>query len=165
MVDSQTPKDRIYLAIYIRDGVSAHFQAEDRFRWAILAVSDHSAQATRCHARYYFTNRNQTHWIYEEIHVSARGTPKLLSQIYIGDIIDDERLFEILRDVPIKQEKGWNCVDWETEAIKMDWEDGLLQGGKLNRLDLLKSKALRAANVEVARREGVVKHYCRALLI
>lgn len=71
--------------------------------------------------------------------------------------MDDERLFEILRDAPIKQEKEWNCVDWVVQAIEMACGDRVLEGVRLNLLGLLMMEALRAADAEVVRREGVVR--------
>lgn len=157
MTDSQKSNDRLFLALYVRDGVSAHSQAEDRFHWALLAVPSNNSQATRFHARDHFISHNQTHWLYEEIHVSARGTPKLLAQTYIGDIADNERLFEILRDAPVAQETGWNCISWVTGAMEAVWESEALESGRLDRLEFLKREALRAADAEYARREDMVK--------
>ncbi|KAE9372651.1 hypothetical protein N431DRAFT_439717 [Stipitochalara longipes BDJ] len=149
---------RLYLALYIRDGVTAGSQGPDRYHWAFLAIpgsdNSHPEIATRFHARDYYINPDETHWIYEEIHVSAHGTPKLLSQTYIGDVADDERLFEILRDAPIKQENGWNCVSWIKSAMDSIWEeDGLLEGVGDNGWEALKSRALIEADSEAVRRE------------
>jgi hypothetical protein len=157
MTDSLDSKLRLYLALYIRDGVTTHSQAEDRYHWALLAIPETNIQATRFHARDYFINPNQTHWIYEEVHVSALGTPKLLAQTYIRDVVNDEGLLEILRDVPIRQEKGWNCVDWIESALKMVWDEEVVERGKYSGIEMLKSEALRAADGEVARREETVR--------
>ena len=153
MTATQNAKDQLCLALYVRDGVNAHSQDEDRYHWALLAVPSQSNRALRFHARDYFTDSDQTHWIYEEIHVSARGTPKLLSQTYIGYISDNERLFGILREAPIMQEKGWNCESWIDEAMAMVWEDGVLEAGRLKDLKSLKRDALVAADAEILRRE------------
>lgn len=160
MIDSPNIRDRFYLALYARDGISPHSQAEDRYHWALLAIpsTSNSSQATRFHARDYFTGPSQTHWIYEEIHVSARVTPKLLSKTYIGDVVDNERLYEVLRDTPIRQQEwGWNCVDWVSEAVGLVWDAELLEGGRLDGLESLKGEALRAADRDVERREGLVR--------
>lgn len=157
MIETLSPKDRLYLSLYIRDGVSAHSQALDRYHWALLAIPAHGDQATRFHARDYFAEPSQTRWIYEEVHVPARGTPKLLSQTYLGDIINNEQLAEILRDTPIDQKNGWNCVDWVERAVELMSEGGALEGGDLKGLELLESQALRAADKEVARREVAVR--------
>jgi hypothetical protein len=161
MTDSQSSKVRLYLALYIRDGVTVRSQALDHYHWALLAISskDKSLQpiATRFHARDYYINPSQTHWIYEEIHVSSRGTPKLLSQTYIGDVVETERLFEILRDAPVKQEMGWNCVSWVRGAMEMVWADEVLEGGKRDAWEGLEWKALIEADAEVVRRERRVR--------
>jgi hypothetical protein len=162
MTDSKISNHRLYLALYSRDGVSSHSQEEDRYHWALLATSTNSDVATRFHARDYFTNANQTHWIYEEIHVSARGTQKLLSKTYIGDIADEERLLEIIRDAPIRQdEEGWNCVSWVREVLEMMWEDGEVLSGELafwgTEGSELTREALAVADIESARREVMVK--------
>jgi hypothetical protein len=158
MTDSQSSKVQFYLALYIRDGVAPGSQASDRYHWALLAIpsNDNSLQliATRFHARDYYSGPNQTHWIYEEIHVSARGTPKLLSQTYIGDIVEKERLFEIMRDAPVKQEKGWNCVKWVKSAMEMVWAEDVLEGGRHDGWEALKWEALRGADADVVRRES-----------
>lgn len=156
MTDSQSSGLRLYLAIYIRDGVTPEFQGPDRHHWAFLTVPNNNdnshAIATRFHARDYYTSPDETHWIYEEIHVSARGTPKLLSQTYIADVVDEERLVEIMRDAPVKQEKGWNCVSWVNGTMKSLGEDGVLEGGKPNGWEELKFKGLAEADAEVVRK-------------
>jgi hypothetical protein len=158
MTDSQSSKIRLYLALYLRDGVEPGSQSPDRYHWALLAVpaNDNSLQpiAIRFHARDYYNSPDQTHWIYEEIHVSARGTPKLLTQTYIGDVIEQERLLEILRDAPVKQEKGWNCVSWVRRAMEMIWAEGILEGGRQDRWEALKLEALKGADADIVRREA-----------
>jgi hypothetical protein len=157
MSSLQISRARLYLALYVRDGVPPHSQRDDRYHWALLEVRRNSSQATRFHARDYFNNPTQTHWIYEEINVSARGTPKLLAQMYIGDVVDDQRLCEILRDAPVLQESGWNCLDWVSGAMEMVWEDAILEGGTINEWEMLRTAVLRAADTEVERREGIVR--------
>ena len=163
MTDSRFSNLRLYLALYIRDGVPLHTETADRYHWALLAIPSHKTntstntqlQATRFHARDYFTESNQTHWIYEEVHVSSLGTPKLLAQTFIGDIVDEEGLLEVLRDVEIRQLKGWNCVDWVESAVEGIWEEGVVERGKYNGIEMLKETALREADVEAARRVGM----------
>ncbi|KAN0110808.1 hypothetical protein V8E51_007195 [Hyaloscypha variabilis] len=160
MTDSrrgQSSGFRLYLALYIRDGLSLGFQGPARYHWAFLAIpgnnSSHPDIATRFHARDYYINPDETHWIYEEIHVSALGTPKLLSKTYIGDVSDEDRFLEAVRDAPVKQDKGWNCVNWIESAMEMIWEDGVLENGKRDGWEELKLKALLEADADVVRRE------------
>jgi hypothetical protein len=136
MTIPHTPQGRLYLALYKRDDYRPSiFEKDDRYHWALLAIpssvtsSAKTTKATRVHARDYYSSPDQTHWIYEEIRVDAAGTPKLLAQILVSDIVDMERLFELLRDLPIVQDqKEWNCISWlrsaftamedETEVVK-----------------------------------------------
>jgi hypothetical protein len=158
MTDSQNARDRLYLALYVRDGIAPTYQGEDRYHWALLEVpSNNNNQATRFHARDHFISVDQTHWLYEEIHVSPRGTPKLLSQTYIGDVVDNEGLFEILRDAPVMQDGRGNCVSWVEVAMQLVWEGGVLEGGRRNSMELLKSLALKAADAEVIRKKNIVR--------
>lgn len=156
---------RLYLALYIRDGINPTYTGIDRHHWALLTLpNDTQAKATRFHARDFYTSPEETHWIYEELHVSAAGTPKLLSQIFIGDIVDEERFVEIVRDVRVRQEEGWNCVAWVEEAVRgVRGQDVLGDGdGDENEevWEVVKARALESADWEtVKRRERV-----RALL-
>lgn len=163
MTNSPGPQDRLYLALYIRDGVVPSLAAkEDRHHWALLAIPSQSNRATRFHARDFFSSPDQTHWLYEEIHVDANGTPKLLAQKFIGDIVDMDRLFEILRDVPLEQDTpGWNCVSWIRTALDAMAEDTevLSNGSEVLSWTELRDLALVAADAEVARRDSAVKHH------
>ena len=154
---SQSSRFRLHLGLYIRDGLTPGFRGPDRYHWAFLAIpgknSSHQEIATRFHARDYYINPDDTHWIYEEIHVSAHKTPKLLSRTYIGDVVDEERLFEIMRDAPVSQERGWNCVNWIESAMESVWEDGVLEGGNRNGWEELKFRALAEADADVVKRE------------
>jgi len=97
--------------------------------------------------------------MYEEIHVRAAGSPKLLSQTYLGDVADPDRLFDILRDVPVEQWDGWNCVAWVETALKMisGEDEDMLEVGPLAGMRQLKREALEAADAEVARKEALTK--------
>jgi len=154
---SQSSGFRLFLALYIRDGLTPGFDGPDRYHWAFLLIPGNKNRnpeiATRFHARDYYINPDETYWIYEEIHVSAHKTPKLLSRTFIGDVRDEEGLLEIMRDAPVSQEKGWNCVHWIESAIGGVWEDGVLEGGDRNGWEELKFRALREADAEVVKRE------------
>lgn len=161
MVDSQTPQNRLYVALYVRDGVVPRMAAkEDRYHWALLAISSESSQATRLHARDFFSSPEETHWLYEEMHVDAKGTPLLLTQTLIGDVIDTDRLFEVLRDVPLQQDTpGWNCVSWIRAALDaMAEEPEVLSNGEGSLLwPELRDLALNAADAVAAMRDVAVK--------
>jgi hypothetical protein len=127
------PQGKLYLALYTRDNyVPSIIENDDRYHWALLVIPstlNNSVQttgkATRLHARDYYSSPDQTRWIYEEIRVDAAGTPKLLAQIIVGDIVDMEMLFELVRDLPIVQgKKEWNCVFWLKSAFDAMEQDG-----------------------------------------
>ena len=161
MVDSNFSRSRLYLALYSRDGLVPAFPPkEDRYHWALLAVPDINNQATRFHARDFFTSLDETHWLYEEVHVDPKGTPKLLAKTLIGDINDWDRFLEIVRDVPIDQvTPGWNCVFWIRDALRAVGEDGRVVIGRsgVGSWSALRKLALGAADVEQSRREATVK--------
>jgi hypothetical protein len=159
MIDSQSQKDVLYLALYFRDGIlPSSALKDDRYHWALLAIPSHDKNlrkhALRFHARDYYSSPDQTHWIYEEIHVDARGTPKLLAQIRIGDILDTDRLLEILRDVPIVQDlAGWNCIEWIKDALdSLEMDAEAVRGGldwvKLRKLGLSAADAKMAGRAD-----------------
>jgi len=77
----------------------------------------------------------------------------LLSKTYIGDVSDEDRFLEAVRDAPVKQDKGWNCVNWIESAMEMIWEDGVLENGKRDGWEELKLKALLEADADAVRRE------------
>jgi hypothetical protein len=80
-------------------------------------ISD-TSRALRLHARNYFSGPESVTWYFEEVHVPVKATPKLLATIPVGQVIDVERLLEILRDIPIRQnDLDWNCVSWIQEAL------------------------------------------------
>ena len=150
-------KDRLYLALYYRDGFPTDSQSEDRFHWALLNIPGAGHQATRFHARDHFVGAEQTHWLYEEIHVPIERTQKLLSRTYLGDVDNNERLLEIVRDVLIEQRDGWNCRSWVETAVALVWHEGLVDGGTTKELNGLKDEALTAADTELAKKENTVK--------
>ena len=161
MIDPPRPNSRLYVALYIRDGLPPGLHPkDDRYHWALLAISSNSNQATRFHARDFFSSPEQTRWFYEEIHVDARGTPKLLAKTLLGDIHGMERLFEALRDVPlVQQTAGWNCISWIRGALDAIEEDGEVLSGDSYIRDWveLKMLVLDAADAEKARRDSLVK--------
>lgn len=161
MIDPTLSKHCLYLALYSRDGYVPTFPPkEDRHHWALLVIPHNSIQATRVHARDFFSGPDQTHWLYEEIHVDARSTSKLLAKTLIGDIDNLDGLFEIMRDVPIDQEtRKWNCISWIRDALRAVGEDGEVVTGRsgAHSWSAFRKLALAAADVEKTRRDNVVK--------
>ena len=65
-------------------------------------------------------------WSFEEAECPPTPTNMLLVRVVIGKIQDGDRLVDLLRSVPIRQDLvGWNCVFWVREAFET-----LVAGGK-----------------------------------
>ncbi|TID26769.1 hypothetical protein E2P81_ATG01232 [Venturia nashicola] len=120
-----TQYQRLFIALYIRDGVlqPSMPDEEDKYHWAFLLVPKDqtpTSQALRINARNYHNSLDTTAWYYEEIKVPIGDTPKLLCQKYIGDIINLEAALETLRDIPLRQgDPEWNCVLWVQDALEV----------------------------------------------
>ncbi|KAF2674912.1 hypothetical protein BT63DRAFT_420173 [Microthyrium microscopicum] len=169
MTDPSLQQEKLYIALYTRDFYETE-EAEDdgRYHWALLAVPPQPLpilneptiikKATRFHARDYHSGPSETHWLYEEIRVNPTGTQKLLAQIPIGDILDNERFLELIRDLPIEQGvEGWNCVTWIKSALSAIDEDGEVVSGGMDEHAwmMLRVMALRAADTEVERKTAL----------
>jgi hypothetical protein len=161
------PLDRLYLALYTRDNfIPSLLESDDRYHWALLLVPSiidnlvKPNQATRFHIRNYHSGPHHTNWLYEEIGVDATGTPKLLTQNLIGDVVDVEGLLELIRDLPIVQTtEGWDCVGWLRSALNAIEEDGhviSVASGEAS-WERLRKLALLAADTESERRSPKVE--------
>lgn len=60
----------------------------------------------------------------------AKATPKLLTKISVGNVVDIDHMLEIIRDVPIHQDNSdWNCVTWIHEALdELALDNTVLEG-------------------------------------
>jgi hypothetical protein len=163
MTRTDFPTHGLYLALYVRDGIlPSDSVKEDRYHWALLAIPSPGTyrpeRAMRFHARNFYSSPDQTNWIYEEIAVDSKGTPKLLSQTFIGDVLDMDRVLEILRDVLIVQDSAeWNCVEWIRSVLDDLEVDGGAVEGNFNvwrRVGLWK-EALGTADAETKRRSAL----------
>lgn len=163
MTDLAQKQDKLYLALYVRDHyVPTLIAQDDRFHWALLLIPARALipgstkQATRFHIRNYHSGPNETRWIYEEIGVDAAGTPKLLTTVEIGDVLDLDGVLEALRDLPITRDEGtgWDCVKWIEEAVAiLDGNDELVKRSvEHESWSLLRRKALANADAEQERR-------------
>jgi hypothetical protein len=132
-----------------------------RYHWAFLVLPSKitdTSRAFRLHARNYFSGPDSVTWFFEQLHVDAKGTSKLLTTTPIGKVVDMDRLLEILRDIPIPQnEPDWNCVNWMREALDEISHDqtaleieGLGADWQALRDSVMKAAALRSSQVPEA---------------
>jgi hypothetical protein len=90
-------------------------------------------QGARFHARER-GGGDEFHFVEQSI--SMLPTQMILVRILIAKVEDKARLAQILRQVPVRREEGWNCVAWVKEALLLvknskgvvgtsmvDWED------------------------------------------
>ncbi|KAG9559513.1 hypothetical protein KCU79_g8223, partial [Aureobasidium melanogenum] len=88
-------KAQLYVALYVRGGAAKMPGKEDTYHWALLVGPKSDKQA-------YFHGTTQM----------------VLVRILIAKIEDIDKLAQLLRQIPIRQEQqGWNCVLWIKEAL------------------------------------------------
>jgi hypothetical protein len=79
---------------------------------------DENLQGVRFDAKERMTESGRSEWFFEECKSGADANGMLLVRIMIAKVAQKEQLVNILRSVPIQQEKpGWNCVAWVREAL------------------------------------------------
>lgn len=84
-----------------------------------LKKDDENAQGVRYDAKERMTQSGRSEWYFEERTGSIEANGMLLVRIMIAKIAKRERLVDILRGVPVRQdEPGWNCVGWVKEALE-----------------------------------------------
>ncbi|KAH6664026.1 hypothetical protein B0J14DRAFT_621330 [Halenospora varia] len=107
-------KDRLYVALYARGGMSLIPGKEDTV--VALIVGPIKEAENRRGMRYHAKER--------------MGTQGQLEWYFNGqDVLDNKRLESMLRQVPIKQgEPRWNCVIWVKEALEALGADGKALG-------------------------------------
>jgi hypothetical protein len=97
-------------------------------------------------------------WYYEELHVLAKGTTKLLATTSVGQIADMDHLLEIVRDIPVRQDDvDWNCVTWVKGALEELALDGtaLEQGGVGTDWLMLRDLVVGAAALKLRQKQQV----------
>lgn len=120
-----------------------------------------TTRALRVHARNYFSGSDSVSWYFEELHVPAKGTQKLLATIPVGEVVDMDHLLEILRDIPIHQDDAdWNCVAWIHEALDDLSHDAsaLEVQGVGNDWLALRDSAMGAASLKAQQYHSVAAH-------
>ncbi|KAG9522553.1 hypothetical protein KCV07_g2931, partial [Aureobasidium melanogenum] len=114
-------KARLYVALYVRGGAAKMPGKEDTYHWALLVgpKSDKSDdKGVQYHAREHITQEGKPAWVFEDKLTSMAPTQMVLVRILIAKIEDTDKLSQLLRQIPIRQEQqGWNCVLWIKEAL------------------------------------------------
>lgn len=95
------------------------------------------------HAKNNFKAEVGSDWAFEEIDCQLSNTMRLLVRVMIGNIVDKNRVVDILRNRPIRQgQPGWNCVSWVKEALETLWADPKALGTSVTGWDEVSQGAL-----------------------
>lgn len=82
-------------------------------------------------------------WRFEERQCELIATSMLLVRLLIGKVEDGNRLAEILRKTPIRQNQaGWNCVHWVKEALEGLKADGKALGTSIVEWETVRDQAM-----------------------
>ncbi|RAK85349.1 hypothetical protein BO79DRAFT_201075 [Aspergillus costaricaensis CBS 115574] len=144
-------KPRLYISLHARGGGIRPKMPdkEDTYHWSLTILPKHKhlspktkpmVVGTTYHVRDLPTPIPSTtgtstdmifKWTYDER--STTLDTMVLVRIFIGKVVDRERLVEILRGVPVpggggegvevEGEEGWNCVSWVRGAIERIRDD------------------------------------------
>lgn len=101
-----------------------------RYHWAFLIgpKAEKSVDTPGC--RYHVKNLPITGWTYEEKTVNdVQSTNTLLARILIAKVENEQRLIQLLRNVPIvNSESNWRCRSWIAHALAEIEADGTCVG-------------------------------------
>ncbi|KAL6228699.1 hypothetical protein BDW75DRAFT_250907 [Aspergillus navahoensis] len=121
-------KDRLYVALYVRRGDPIMPGKEDTYHWALIIGPKNEAQGktgVRYHAREIQKVDGGSAWFFEERECLLTPTSMLRVRVMVSKVADGNRLAQILRKIPIRQNlQGWNCVAWVKEALESLNADG-----------------------------------------
>lgn len=81
-------------------------------------VEQFTDKGIRCHAKEKPKLGGGSEFYFEERDCELVPTSMLLVRITVAKITDKDRLVEILRNTPIQNQPGWNCVSWVKEALE-----------------------------------------------
>ena len=82
-------------------------------------------------------------WDFEERECPLTPTNMLLVRVVVGKIIDGNRLAEILRNTPVREDQpGWNCVAWVKEALESLANDSKALGTSVTEWDKVRNAAM-----------------------
>ncbi|KAE9972322.1 hypothetical protein BLS_004073 [Venturia inaequalis] len=116
-------KKRLYIALY-PSGVTGN--EERRYHWGFLIGPKEeksiNTPGVRCHVK----NHPLTGWTYEEKDVNdVQSTNTLLARIVIAKVEREQRLIELLRNVPVVNgDPNWRCRTWIAQALAEIAKDG-----------------------------------------
>lgn len=99
-----------------------------RYHWALLIAPKNEGKegrGWRFHAKDGVRTDGTYGWLFEEREIPLVATQMLLVRVCVGKIEKNDRVREILRQVPVRDSvEGWNCVSWVKEALRMLEADG-----------------------------------------
>ncbi|EFE44655.1 hypothetical protein TRV_00582 [Trichophyton verrucosum HKI 0517] len=139
-------KNRLYVALYARGGSPTMPGKEDTYHWAFLVGPKVEGESSKG-IRYQVKQRHQIgvglEWVFEERECPLTPTSMLLVRVIIGKILDMNRLAEILRNTPVREDQpGWNCVAWVKEALESLANDSKALGTSVTEWDKVRNAAM-----------------------
>lgn len=97
----------------------------------------------RFHAKERLIGPQQVQWQFEERSISMAPSQMLLVRILVAKVMDESLVFEILRNIPIRQDTpDWNCVWWVAEALVKLGQDGRALGTSVLEWNTVKTAAM-----------------------
>ncbi|KAI5850815.1 hypothetical protein GGS23DRAFT_91139 [Durotheca rogersii] len=120
-------KKRLYVALY-PSGVGNN--EERRYHWGFLVGPKVEGEHPVRGMHYHVKNPVALGWVYEEVELpDVRNTNNLLVRVLVAKIIDEERLANIFREVPVVQDDpDWRGRTWVANALRALREDGRAVG-------------------------------------
>lgn len=89
-----------------------------RYHWALIIGPKDENDKSRGFRLHVKNAPFSSSWTFEELQSSMEATSQLLVRIVVGKIVNQEKVFTILRNVPVVQnDPAWNCVTWVKEAL------------------------------------------------
>ena len=87
---------------------------------------ENGAPGTKHHAK----NRPVEGWKYDELPLeNVGGEPTLLARIVIAKVLDEKRITNILRSIPVvNNDPNWRCLTWIENALVAIAKDGQAVG-------------------------------------
>ncbi|KID83802.1 hypothetical protein MGU_08887 [Metarhizium guizhouense ARSEF 977] len=120
-------KKRLYVALYPSGIVNDETR---RYHWGFVVGPKVEDQDSVQGMRYHVKNPISRGWVYEEAELrDVRSTNNLLIRILVAKVLDEERLANIFRAVPIVQnDANWRCRTWIANAVAAVKQDGRAVG-------------------------------------
>ena len=121
-----------------------------RYHWGFLIGPKVESEDTVPGTRHHVKNPIGRGWVYEEAELqNVRNTTMLLARLVIAKVIDERRLVEIIRSVPLVQnDPNWRCRTWVADVLSRVAMDG----GSVGTAELSWSRIERVAREYVGRK-------------